>query len=92
MLRLTVLGSSDAFNAGGALHSAYLLEHDEGTLLIECGPSVLAGMKRAGVPTDAPDAVLISHLHGDHFAGLPFLFLEYLFENPRGRPLKSSIK
>lgn len=55
--------------------------------MLECGPGVLAGMKRMGIPTDAPDALLVSHLHGDHFGGIPFLFLEYLFENPRQRPL-----
>ena len=55
--------------------------------MLECGPGVLAGVKRMGIPSDAPDAVLVSHLHGDHFGGIPFLFLEYLFENPRQRPL-----
>jgi ribonuclease BN (tRNA processing enzyme) len=87
MLRLHILGSGDAFNSAGALHSCYLLEHTAGKLLLECGPSVLAGFKRAGIPTDAPDALLISHLHGDHFGGVPFLLLEYLFSNPRSRPL-----
>lgn len=87
MLRLTVLGSGDAFNAGGALHSAYQLEHAEGTILLECGPSVLAGIKRAGLASDRIDGVVISHLHGDHFAGLPFLFLEYRFEVSRKRSL-----
>jgi len=87
MLRLHVLGSGDAFNSGGALHSCYLLEHSAGKLMLECGPSVLAGFKRAGIPSDAPDALLISHLHGDHFGGVPFLLLEYLFSNPRSRPL-----
>ena len=87
MLRLSVLGSGDAFNAGGALHSCYLLEHTAGKLMLECGPSVLAGMKRLGQATDSPDAILISHLHGDHFGGVPFLLLEYLFSNPRTRPL-----
>jgi ribonuclease BN (tRNA processing enzyme) len=87
MLRLSVLGSGDAFNSGGALHSCYLLEHGGGKLMLECGPSALAGMKRSGIPTDAPDALLISHLHGDHFGGIPFLLLEYLFSNPRSRPL-----
>jgi ribonuclease BN (tRNA processing enzyme) len=86
-VRLTVIGSGDAFCAGGALHSCNLLEHGGGKLMLECGPGVLAGMKRLGIPTDAPDAVLVSHLHGDHFGGLPFLFLEYLFENRRERPL-----
>jgi ribonuclease BN (tRNA processing enzyme) len=87
MLRLHVLGSGDAFNSAGALHSCYLLEHSAGKLLLECGPAVLAGIKRAGIPSDAPDALLISHLHGDHFGGVPFLLLEYLFSNPRSRPL-----
>lgn len=86
-MKLTVIGSGDAFCAGGALHSCNLLEHAGGTLMLECGPGVLAGMKRLGLPTELPDAVLVSHLHGDHFGGLPFLFLEYLFENPRERPL-----
>jgi ribonuclease BN (tRNA processing enzyme) len=85
--RLTVLGSGDAFNAGGALHSAYLLEGPETNLLLECGPSVLAGLKRSSLDTSKIDAVLISHLHGDHFGGIPFLFLEYVFANPRTRPL-----
>ncbi len=31
--------------------------------------------------------ILISHLHGDHFAGLPFLMLEYMWESPRKRIL-----
>jgi len=87
MLRLRVLGSGDAFNSGGALHSCYLLEHAAGKLMLECGPSALAGLKRAGIPSDAPDALLLSHLHGDHFGGVPFLLLEYLFANPRNRPL-----
>lgn len=86
-MKLTVIGSGDAFNSGGALHSCNLLEHGGGTVLLECGPGVLAGMKRLGIDTGVPDAVVLSHLHGDHFGGVPFLFLEYLFENPRTRPL-----
>lgn len=86
-MKLTVVGSGDAFCAGGALHSCNLLEHAAGKIMLECGPGVLAGMKRLGISTSAPDAVLVSHLHGDHFGGVPFLFLEYLFENPRQRPL-----
>jgi ribonuclease BN (tRNA processing enzyme) len=64
-----------------------MLEHEGGTILLECGPSVLAGMKRARIDTDVPDAILLSHLHGDHFGGIPFLLLEYKFMNPRGRSL-----
>lgn len=83
MSRLRVLGSSDAFNAGGALHSAYLLEGPEKSLLLECGPSILAGMKRAKLDTLSIDSVLVSHLHGDHFGGIAYLFMEYAFPAPR---------
>lgn len=88
MLRLRVLGSGDAFNAGGALHSAYLLEHDDGRILLESGPSVLAGLKSTGIDPDTIDGVMISHLHGDHFGGVPFLLLEYMFKSCRTRPFK----
>lgn len=69
------------------LHSCNLLEHAGGTLMLECGTGALAGMKKLGLDTNLPDAVLISHYHGDHFGGLPFFFLEYLFAAPRTRPL-----
>jgi ribonuclease BN (tRNA processing enzyme) len=88
MLRIRVLGSCDAFNSSGALHSAYLLEHEAGTLLLECGPSALAGLKRAGIDPCRIDAILVSHLHGDHFGGIPFLLLDYLFSSCRKRPLQ----
>src|SRR5262249_2952190 len=56
-------------------------------ILLEAGPDILGMLKRAQVATDSIDILIISHLHGDHFAGLPFLFLEYLFERPRATPL-----
>lgn len=86
-MRLTVLGSGDAFHSGGSLHSSNLLEHDGGTLMLECGTGALAGLKRQGLDTNLPDSILISHFHGDHFGGLPFLLLEYLFVSGRDRPL-----
>ncbi len=84
---MTILGSGDAFCSGGRAHSAYLLEAPGSTVLIECGATILQSLKRLGIDTAAIDAVLLSHLHGDHFGGLPFLFLEYRYEQPRTRPL-----
>jgi ribonuclease BN (tRNA processing enzyme) len=86
--RITFLGTGDAFCAGGRLMSAYALESPEGTLLLDCGPTVLASLNRQALPAAPVDAVLISHLHGDHFGGLPFLFLHYMYIEPRDRPLK----
>jgi ribonuclease BN (tRNA processing enzyme) len=44
-------------------------------------------LKRDGGRVADIDAVFISHLHGDHFAGIPFLLLESLYETRRERPL-----
>jgi len=44
-------------------------------------------MKRMNFKPADIDLVLISHLHGDHFGGMPFLLLEYLYESPRRKPL-----
>ncbi len=86
-MKLTVIGSGDAFCSGGALHSCNFVEHAGGRILLECGTGVLAGLKRNGISPEAVDAVVVSHLHGDHFGGIPFLFLEYLYGQRRQRPL-----
>jgi ribonuclease BN (tRNA processing enzyme) len=87
VVRVTVLGSGDAFGSGGRLHSAYLVESSRRTFLVDCGPSVLQALKRVERDPGALDFILLSHLHGDHFGGVPFLFMEYLYEQPRTRPL-----
>src|ERR1700683_5495321 len=80
---LTILGTGDAFASGGRAQAGYLLEAAGKRILFEAGPGLLVEMKRHGIEADSLDAVIISHLHGDHFGGLPFLFLEYLWERPR---------
>lgn len=87
MVRVTFLGTGDAFNARARCHASYLVAAPSATLLLDCGPSTLLAMKRDGLSPEAIDAVLLSHLHGDHFAGLPFFFLAYIFDTPRQRPL-----
>jgi ribonuclease BN (tRNA processing enzyme) len=86
-VRVTVLGSGDAFGSGGRAHSAYLVETPGTTFLLECGPTILQALKSTGHDPGVVDFVVLSHLHGDHFGGVPFLFLEYRWERPRSRPL-----
>lgn len=83
---LKVLGCGEGFSAGGRLHTSFLVEWDGFRLLLDCGPSTLVALHRYGIDPMSIDAVIISHLHGDHFGGLPFLDRFYhAFE--RGRPL-----
>ncbi|MGD0948827.1 MAG: MBL fold metallo-hydrolase [Candidatus Binatia bacterium] len=87
-LRVTFLGSGDAFSAGGRHQAAYLVEAPEGGFLLDCGATTLMAMKRFGMDVGALDTIFISHLHGDHFVGIPFLLLEFHYEQERNRPLR----
>lgn len=86
-MRVHFLGCGDAFGSGGRNQTAYLLEDQGRLFLLDCGPAALFALKRAGFRPAALDAVLLTHLHGDHFGGLPFLFIDYLYNAPRSRPL-----
>jgi ribonuclease BN (tRNA processing enzyme) len=86
-MRVTVLGSGDAFASGGRRQSSYLVQGGGRTFLMDAGPTVLAALKDAGVSPRAVDTILVSHLHGDHFGGIPFMMMEYQYEAPRQGPL-----
>jgi ribonuclease BN (tRNA processing enzyme) len=82
-----ILGCGDAFNSGGRFFPSFHVSSASATFLIDCGPTALLAMKRNDLDPDALDAVLISHFHGDHFGGLPFLELELAILRRRTRPL-----
>ena len=86
-LGVTVLGAGDAFASGGRLQAGYVIEVEGSHILMEAGPTLLPALKRARIDPVDLDSILISHLHGDHFAGLPFLMLQYMWESPRKRIL-----
>src|SRR5262245_4294970 len=69
-MRVHVLGCGDAFGSGGRNMSGYLVETEEKLFLLDCGPTSLLAMKRAGFKPSRLDAVFLTHLHGDHFGGL----------------------
>jgi ribonuclease BN (tRNA processing enzyme) len=88
IMKLHILGCGDAFGSGGRNQSGYLVEAADRCFLIDCGPTTLPAMKKAGFDPQRLDVVFISHLHGDHFGGLPFFFINYLYETPRKKPLQ----
>lgn len=81
------VGSGDAFGSGGRLQTCVLVEDSGWRCLIDCGASSLIGLKAAEVDPASIDAIVISHLHGDHFAGLPFFLLDAQLNNRRSKPL-----
>src|SRR6476660_3197931 len=84
-MRLTVLGKSPSRQDADGACSGYLIE-DRGTaLLMDCGNGIFAKLRRYRDYADV-DAVVISHLHADHFLDLvPYAYA--LTYAPRRQPV-----
>jgi ribonuclease BN (tRNA processing enzyme) len=68
-VRITVLGKSPAWQDAGGACSGYLVEGDGRCVLLDCGNGVFGKLRDARAFTDVC-AVVISHLHADHFIDL----------------------
>lgn len=87
VVRVTFAGSGDAFGSGGRLQACIVVRAGQGApMLLDCGASSLVALKRQGIDPNDVTAVLVSHLHVDHFGGLPHLILDGQFRR-RTAPL-----
>src|SRR4051812_23427089 len=86
-MRLTIVGSGDAFGSGGRFNTCFWLQTAKATLLVDCGASSPVALKAAGLDHGNVDGIILSHLHGDHFGALPFLLLDAQLVARRERPL-----
>jgi ribonuclease BN (tRNA processing enzyme) len=86
-MKVTFLGSGDAFGSGGRFNTCFLVETSKDNFLIDCGASSLIAMRKFNVDPNAVRTIFISHLHGDHFGGLPFMLLDAQFYSRRAVPL-----
>ena len=85
-MQLRFVGCGDALGSGGRFNTCFHVTGASINFLIDCGASSLPALKRLGIARDDIDLILITHFHGDHFAGLPFLLLDAQFTR-RTRPL-----
>jgi ribonuclease BN (tRNA processing enzyme) len=86
-LTLTILGSGDPFGSGGRNQSGYLVEAGSLRLLLDCGVTTPVALKRQGLDPANLQAVILTHLHADHVAGLPLLYHEFQHLSGRDDPL-----
>jgi len=85
-MQVRFVGCGDALGSGGRFNTCFHVTGDSVNFLIDCGASSLPALKRLGIISDYIDLILITHFHGDHFAGLPFFLLDAQFTR-RTRPL-----
>jgi ribonuclease BN (tRNA processing enzyme) len=78
-MRVRFAGSGDAFGSGGRYQTCIHLSDGGQVLLADCGATSMTALRAQGLDPGAVGAVAITHLHGDHFGGLPFLILDGQF-------------
>jgi ribonuclease BN (tRNA processing enzyme) len=80
------VGSGDAFGSGGRYQTCIRVAAAGQIMVVDCGATSLTALRAQDLDPQAVDTVAVTHLHGDHFGGLPFLILDGQFRR-RTAPL-----
>jgi ribonuclease BN (tRNA processing enzyme) len=86
-MKLTIIGCGDAFGSGGRLQTGYHVDLGDHRFLIDCGATSIIGLNRCGIDPNGIATIFITHLHGDHFAGLVWWLLHAQHVAKRITPL-----
>lgn len=80
-------GSGDAFGSGGRFQTCIVVDGPRCRFAMDFGASSLIALARQEIEPNSIDAILLTHLHGDHAAGVPFLLIDAMLAARRARPL-----
>jgi ribonuclease BN (tRNA processing enzyme) len=86
-VQVRFVGCGDAFGSGGRWQTCIMVRAAGQVMLVDCGATSLTALRSQGLDPQAVDTVAVTHLHGDHFGGLPFLILDGQFRR-RTAPLR----
>ena len=84
---VTFAGCGDAFGSGGHFNTCIVVDGGGRRFTIDFGASSLVALNKLGIAHNSIDAVLLTHMHGDHFGGLPFMLLDAMLGARRTAPL-----
>lgn len=86
-VKLTFAGCGDAFGSGGRLQTCFIVDAPGIRFAIDFGASSLIALNRLGIPHNSIDMLLLTHLHGDHCGGVPFMVMDAMLGAKRQTPL-----
>jgi ribonuclease Z len=76
-MKLTILGSCSAYPTLNRFTTSQILQINGRSFLIDCGEGAQIQLRKNKIKFNSIEDILISHLHGDHFFGLPGLILTF---------------
>jgi len=83
-MHVIIAGSGDAFGSGGRFQTCIAVADHAAAqphTLLDCGATSLTALRLQHLDPNMISTVVLSHLHGDHFGGLPFLILDGQFRH-----------
>ena len=86
-LTVRFAGSGDSFGSGGRFQTCIVVDGPRSRFAIDFGASSLIALSQQGIDHNSLDAILLTHLHGDHCGGVPFLLMDAMLGARRTRPL-----
>jgi ribonuclease BN (tRNA processing enzyme) len=86
-VRVRFVGSGDSFGSGGRFQTCILVDGPRSRFAIDFGTSSLIALAQQGIEHNSLDAIVLTHLHGDHCGGVPFLLIDAMLGAKRMRPL-----
>jgi hypothetical protein len=86
-LKIKILGNGGGIN-NGLPYNSFLVND---SYLIESPPDIMSSLYRENIDLSQIKVIFISHFHGDHYFGLPFIFLRIFF-NLSGENINQKMK
>ena len=80
MVKIELLGTGNAFLPSGRMHSLLVIDEH---IMVDIPPTALSCLRRRGISPSQIDTILVTHVHGDHVFGIPFLLLERKYISDR---------
>src|SRR4029453_16014863 len=81
------VGSGDAFGSGGRFQTCIVVDGPGSRFAIDFGASSPIALARQSIDPNSIDAIVLTHFHGDHCGGVPFLLVDAMLGARRSRAL-----
>lgn len=75
-MKIKFLGTGSGVTSLKRFHSSFLITSKIFNLLVDCGDGISRALLNQNIDFNIIDAILISHLHADHYTGLPSLITQ----------------